>query len=180
MTTDWVVIWKIRELFCDVRPRTSVVHTDVHTHDYSSCTVCTVGLGFSLLFAKYCEEYSMSVFLSLLSYLENHTAEVHRIFAHVARGPGLSFCGCVAKWLCSSGLGDDMMFSHNAPCGASCVFRSGEKLLHDSNQMLFHNKQDPTISPCVLVAWWRNGIGRWTRDRECKDSLRDLSLVPVI
>ena len=63
---------------------------------------------------------------SALAYLRNHTAELHQICMHVARGRDR-----VLAWLrcdtlrTTSGFVGDVIFSHDGIYGASCAFLNG-------------------------------------------------------
>ena len=63
---------------------------------------------------NYCDEY---VCLSVcpLALHENHMAELHQIFMHLADGSGSVLLWRRCDTLSTSGFVDDVMFSHNGP-----------------------------------------------------------------
>jgi len=68
------------------------------------------------------------MYVRLLAHFENHMAELHDIFVHVACG-----CGSVLLWqrcrkLCTSGFVDYVMFLYIGLYGASRVFLSAESV----------------------------------------------------
>jgi len=73
---------------------------------------------------------SMSVCLSVRSHLRNHMANVHQFFVPIFCGHGSVLLRWHCNMLCTSSCvdHDDIMFGHNAPYGASCVFLSGENV----------------------------------------------------
>ena len=90
-----------------------------------------------------CLSFCLSV-LCPLAYLDNHIAEIHQILFACS----LAVDRC--DMLCTSGFADDVMFSHDGPCSALCIFLSGESITADTTASIL-------IKFCLTMMISKNG-----------------------
>jgi len=72
-------------------------------------------------------------------------------FVHVACGRGSVLLWWRCDTLCTSGFLDDVMFSHNGLCGASCVFISGKNARASTHNQILLNDNETRSATTHLV-----------------------------